>query len=381
MDRNAPISIAAAVLVSVIGVFALMIMPLIVGVMVDKLGFGLEQATQIIVAEVAGGALASIVAVFWIGRINWRLATVFAIAVVVVGNLISTYQTDLGTLTLVRFLTGFLGQGTAFALSLAMIGSTKEVDRNFAFVIASQVGFGVLALLTLKPLVDSFDSIGGMYLPLAAYAVATLLVVNKLPVGNEAPAEGASAQSSGSIVIPVTGLIVMLIWCSGLGAIWGFLERIGVQGGLESTSALQALALSSAVAIGGALAASALAGRTGRLAPVATALVMQMAMIFLLKGDMSWGEFALKASIFQIFWNLTGPFIMGSIAASDTTGKISVLIPAAQTTGFFVGPAIAASLLSADSLFPANIFAIVCCAISLLIFIPLSAKIKSAEQH
>jgi predicted MFS family arabinose efflux permease len=378
MDRNAPISIAAAVLVSVIGVFALMIMPLVVGVMVDKLGFTLQQATNIIVAEVAGGALASILAVFWIGRVNWRFAIIGAVAVVIIGNVISTYQTDANTLTLIRFLTGLFGQGTAFALSLAIIGGTRDVDRNFAFVIASQVGFGVLALLSLRPLVDAYDSIGGMYLPLAAFAAATLLLVARLPTGAEVHADGQGPQATGSIMLPVVGLIIMLIWCSGLGAIWNFMERIGVAGGLESTTALQALAISSAVAITGALAASALAGRIGRVVPVTVALVMQIVMIFLLQGDLSFGELALKASVFQVFWNLTGPFIMGSIAASDPSGKISVLIPAAQTSGFFVGPAVVGIFLADGNLVPANYVAIACCAIALVMFIPLAARIKSA---
>lgn len=377
MDRNAPISIAAAVLVSVIGVFALMTQPLIVGVLVDAMGFSIQEATQVIVAEIFGGALASLLALFWINRINWRLAVAVAVGVVVIGNTLSVFQTSVEALTLLRFLTGFLGQGTAFALGIAMIGGTKQVDRNFAFVIAAQVAFGVVALLTLRPIVESVGGIGGVYIPLAALAAAILLLLGKMPT-EPAPFDfGGGDAPVVSMWLPIGGLIVMVIWCSGLGAVWNFMERIGVAGGLEPTTALQALAISSTVAIVGALAASALAGKIGRLLPVSIALLAQMVMIWLLQGQLSFAEFAIKASVFQIFWNLTGPFIMGAIAASDPTGRFSVLIPASQTSGFFVGPSVAGLFLTGESLLPANITAIACCALALVLFAVLAGRLKA----
>ncbi len=170
MDRNAPISIFAALAVSIVGVFGLMTQPMVVGIYTDLLGFSLEQGGLIIVAEVAGGALASIMAMFWIGRLDWRIAAAFALVCVVVGNLITTTQTDPTVITALRFAVGFFGQGTAFAIGIAMIGSSSDPDRNFGFVIAAQVAFGVVALFTLRPLVENYQSIGGMYVPLAALA-------------------------------------------------------------------------------------------------------------------------------------------------------------------------------------------------------------------
>ena len=170
-----------------------------------------------------------------------------------------------------------------------------------------------------------------------------------------------------------------MIWCCGLGAMWAFVERIGVDGGLESVIANRVLAVSTFVAIGGALGASALAAKgIGRFMPVTIALVMQMAMAWLLQGEMSFVEMAIKAAIFQSFWNLTGPFFMGAIAASDTSGKISVLIPAAQTSGFFIGPAVVVLFLDTMGLAAVNVVTIAFCLAALLIFIPLSARLKAA---
>jgi hypothetical protein len=296
-----------------------------------------------------------------------------------VGNLITTFQTDANTITFLRFAIGFFGQGTAFAIGISIIGSTSDPERNFGFVIASQVAFGVVTLFTLRPLVEQYQSIGGLYLPLAVLAGAALLIVRSIPQGSIHQEIAAGNQPAGSNRLPLTALVAMFIWCCGLGAMWAFIERIGVEGGLDSVLALRSLGVSSTVAIAGALGASALAAKgVNRFLPVTIALLMQMLMAWLLQGEMNWIEMAIKASVFQVFWNMTGPFFMGAIAASDSSGKISVLIPAAQTSGFFIGPAVASLFLESSGLVAVNYVTIGFCLVSLLIFVPLSAKLKSA---
>ena len=88
MDRNAPISIVTAIVVSVVGVFGLMTQPMVVGVYADMLGFDYQQGGNVIIAEIAGGALASILAMFWINKVNWRLAVLFALLCVAAGNVL-----------------------------------------------------------------------------------------------------------------------------------------------------------------------------------------------------------------------------------------------------------------------------------------------------
>lgn len=379
MDRNAPVAVFAACVVSVVGVFGLMTQPMVVGIYSDLLGFSLEQGGLVIVAEVAGGALASVLAMFWINRINWRIALMIALVCIIAGNLMTTTQTDVNVITALRFAVGFFGQGTAFAIGISIIGSTSDPERNFGFVIAAQVAFGVVTLFTLRPLVEQYQSIGGMYIPLAALAAATALLIRFVPTGSVHHETAADARPTGSAKLPLTALAAMLIWCCGLGSMWAYIERIGVDGGLESVLALRALGISTTVAIVGALGASALAAKgVGRFMPLTVALLMQMLMAWLLQGEMNWIEMAIKASVFQIFWNMAGPFFMGAVAASDTSGKISVLIPAAQTSGFFIGPTVVGLFLESMGLAAVNYVTIAFCLASLIIFIPLSARLKAA---
>jgi predicted MFS family arabinose efflux permease len=379
MDRNAPTSIAAAIVVSIVGVFALMTMPMIIGIYSETLQFTEQQGNYILIAEVAGGALASILAMFWINKVNWRLVIVFALSCVVIGNIITTMLTDPNTITALRFCVGFLGQGTAFAVGISMVGNTNDPDRNFGFVIAAQVAFGVIALLTIPMLAKQYQSIGGMYVPLAVIAALGLLIVKFVPSGSAHHEAAEGEQPTGSNALPITALVAMFVWCCGLGAMWSFVALIGIEGGVEQLQAYRALSISSAIAITGSLAAATLASKgVNRFMPVTIALLVQIIMAWFLQGQMDWVEMVIKASIFQIFWNMTGPFFMGAIAASDKGGKISVLIPAAQTSGFFIGPAIVGMFLESTGLVAVNYITIAFCALSLVIFVPLSARLKAA---
>ncbi|MGI9291314.1 MAG: hypothetical protein ACR2QG_08560 [Gammaproteobacteria bacterium] len=379
MDRNSPLSIAAAIFVSVVGVFALMTMPIIISIYSQVLGFDSQQGGTIMIAEVAGGALASVLAIFWINKLNWRLAISIALACIVAGNLITIFQTDSNVITFVRFIVGLIGQGTAFAVGISMIGNTSDPDRNFGFVISTQVAFGVIALASMPFLVGQFESLAGMYGPLAVLAAAGFLLIKHIPDGPAQADMSAGQAASGSIALPLSALATMLIWCCGLGAMWGFIVVIGIEGGMTLQTAGFSLSISSAVAIVGSLAAATFAAKgVNRFMPVTIALLVQIIMAWLIQGELSFAELVIKASLFQIFWNLTGPFFMGAIAASDGGGKISVLIPAAQTTGFFVGPAIVEAFIGSYGLTAVNYVTIGCMLIALVAFVPLSARLKSA---
>ncbi len=376
MSADKPTTIVSALLLGAVGVFAIMAGPIMTEVLVSGLGLPADAAGQIFAVEALGTALAPLAATLWMSRVRWRTAAIFALLVVVIGNVVSSSQTSVGTLTALRFVVGFLGQGTAFTLAIGIISGTSQKDRNFAFLIAAQVVLGVLCFLVLPFPKDA--GIGGVLLPLAGLALLALATVGWVPQPTGAAGHhAAAAAGGGSAGLAFSGLAVMLIWCTGLGAIWAFVKLIGSSAGIDPAQVGVALGISTGVATVGALAASWLADRVGRIIPVTVALLVQVVMIALLQGQMSFLQFAVTAALFQIFWNLNGPYIMGTIATSDSTGKVSLLIPTAQIGGFFLGPVIAGQFLTpGEGYGPANNVAIVCCLIALALFIPTALRLN-----
>ena len=383
-----PTSIIAALFLGCVGVFAIMAQPILVEVLVAKLNFDRGAAGGISAVEALGTALGPVLAMFWMQRVSWRLAAVVALLVVVGGNAISSVQTDGTTLMALRFIVGLLGEGTAFALAIAIVGGTQQKDRNFAFLIAAQVVLGVVCFLVLPLPRDA--GISGVLLPLAGLALIALLTVGWIPQPAGGPQQHAAGAAAPSSPWPaLAALAVMMIWCTGLGAVWAFVKLLGVdltchgcvneQKDAAAIAVGQALGLSTALAIVGALTAAALADRFGRILPVTIALLVQFAMVVMLRGEMPWLQFAATAATFQAFWNLTGPYMMGTVALNDATGKVSLLIPTAQIGGFFLGPTIVGAFLTAGSLSAVNTVAGVCILLALVLFIPVANRVKNIK--
>jgi predicted MFS family arabinose efflux permease len=386
-----PTSVVAAICLGCVGVFAIMAQPILVEVLVARLGLERSAAGGITAVEALGTALGPVLAMLWMQRLPWRLAAIGALLVVIAGNVVSATLTGTTALMATRFLVGLLGEGTAFALAIAIVGGTAQKDRNFALLIAAQVALGVAFFLALPMPRDA--GVSGVMFPLAALAAASLLTVGWIPApqagahghGGHAPAGGSSAPAFGA-------LAVMLVWCTGLGAVWAFVKLIGVEvtcpGCDEPAKAAaavavgQALGLSTGLAVVGALAAAALADRVGRIPPVAVALTVQLVMVLLLQGEMSWVRFAATAATFQAFWNLTGPYMMGTIALGDGTGRVSLLIPTAQIGGFFLGPTIAGAFMGpGQGLGTVNAVAAACIALALLLFVPVARRVQAAAAR
>ena len=374
MSADKPTTIISALLLSCVGVFAIMAGPIMTEVLVGSLGLSAKAAGQIFAVEALGTALAPLAATLWMGRVRWRTAAIVALLIVIAGNIVSSYQTTAGALTVLRFAVGFLGQGTAFTLAIGIISNTSQKDRNFAFLIAAQVVLGVLCFLLLPLPKDA--GVSGVLLPLAGLALLTLATVGWVPQPTAAAGSHGAAGSGGSVGPAFIALAVMLIWCTGLGSIWAFVKLIGSSGGIDPAQVGVALGISTGVATLGALAAAWLGDRIGRIIPVTVALLVQVAMIMLLQGQMSFLQFAVTAAVFQIFWNLTGPYLMGTIALSDNSGKISLLIPTAQIGGFFLGPVIAGQFLKGQGFGPANTVAIICFLLALALFIPTAMRLN-----
>ncbi|MCC5794290.1 MAG: hypothetical protein JJT85_06075 [Chromatiales bacterium] len=374
VDR--PQTIAAAILLSCLGVLAVMLMPVLIGALVAG-GLADAQAGYIGAGEALGTALGCVLAAFWIHRVNWRLAGAFAALVVISGNLLTALVADFSLLLALRFLTGLLGGGTAFAVAMTVLGSTTQKDRNFAFAIAAQVMVGVLAFQLNIP--RGIWGLPGVVVPVAIFAGLILLTVPWVPARPALVAAGTETAASRPIPgLAWLALLTMLIWCTGLGAIWAFIQLIGERGGIDAVAVGQALGLSTLLGTSGALAASWLAGRVGRMGPVTLALLVQVAMLTILRGEMVWLQFLLTAATFQIFWNMIGPYMMGAIASADHTGRASVLIPAAQIGGFFVGPVLAGLfLVEGAGYWPANIVAITCCLAALALFVPVARQLAA----
>ncbi len=345
-------SLAQTTLISAIypiGPAALILMPMIVGGLIDGYGFSEQQAGAIATAEGFGLVLGLLVAVLWVRKVAWRASLLVGLTGYVMLNFGSSLAHEHTQIMILRFLSGFIGGGI-FAIVVAALGDNREPDRAFGIAQAVQ-GLSMGALFALAPTIMVSSGVNGVFYMMATLALVAIAFLPRFPQSGaiHAPTDGAqhsqTSEKSGVLWLYL-GLFGGFVYYLAVFGFWGFIERIGTQAGLEQSTIGLALGVSQIAAIFGALAAAAAAQRFGRFLPLLIALIGQLFVLWLLVGQFSSLAFYAGACAYQGLYVMATSYQLGVIASLDSKGKFIVIMTALQGLGAALGPSIAAGLVS-----------------------------------
>jgi predicted MFS family arabinose efflux permease len=345
-----PGAVAAAIVLSVAGVAAFSVLPLIVGAIADRPGSSAASAGYVAAADLLGFAATSVAAVFWVGRVTGARAAAAGLALLVTGNLLSLGTPDLTMLLGARLLAG-AGAGAVYAVAMSVLARAANADRAFGLMVAAQVGFQVVALYALS----QFGALWGANAPFAALAVIAALAapgILRLPGPTRDTAPGPSLlprSRQGQYALAGVALFGVNI-----AAVWAYIERIGVGAGVPAAGVGRVLAAALAVSILGALGASWLRNRLGHRLPFTAAAVVQIAALALLSRPPTVTVFTIGAVLYFVAWAFLVPYSYSIVASRDDSGRLIVMAPAAQALGASLGPTLAAPMVRADSYLPVN---------------------------
>lgn len=340
VDR--PAAIAGFVLLGTVAVLSFIVQPALVHGFVTELGLSEEAAVSVAGVEMAGVALGSIAVAAIGGRADWRVLTGLAIAVAVVGNLLSA-GFEGGWFGPARFVAG-LGHGALIGLSFAFVGLTRRTDRNLALYLVSLLSYGAVGIWAAPML---FRTIGlpGIFLAFAAITLASALVLPLVP--RSADARGEASPTARQLGFPMlaAALAGVLAYNLAQGIAWAVLFLVGMAAGMAEQAVADALFLSQVLAVGGALAALALAHRVRRGVPIVVGIVGGGACIALLPGQPAPLTFLVAVCGFNILWNFVLPFILGAVGDMDLKGRMMAPAIAMQMIGLGLGPLLSAALV------------------------------------
>ena len=370
-------SIAQTTLISIIypvGPAAIILMPLIIGGLIDSFGFSEQQAGAIASAEGIGLVLALLVASFWVRKVAWRTGLLLGLALYAALNLSSSFVSGHAQILTLRFLSGYLG-GSVFAIVVAALGDNREPDRAFGIAQAVQ-GLLMGVLFVMAPPLMGRAGVNALFYMMALLALLCIPALLKFPrhglVG--AHAENlVSVRQSAPIALSV-GLLGGFLYYLAVFGFWGFIERVGLQAGLAPDTIGLALGAAQIAAVIGALTAAAAAQRLGRVVPLLTALLGQAAVLWLLVGQFSSNAFYIGAFLWQGLYVMATAYQLGVIAALDNKGKFIVIMTALQGLGAALGPSIAAALAQPSDYSALNWASAIAMVLSLGTFVLLAAR-------
>lgn len=349
MSTSSPTAIAATIVVIVAGGGVFLILPVFVGALVDSGGLGNAQAGAVAAADLAGIFAASIAALVWIRRADWRRVALFSLGFMIAGNIVCLFIQDFAPLLVLRGVIG-LAAGNLMAIGMAHLARVNNTDRAFALAIAAQVSFSTAALWLLPGAVQSWG-LSGLFGLLILLSALGLLAATQLVRGAETRTREHSGKAAGSAHVFVALAANTLFFIAQSG-VWAYLERIAAGAGLAPEVVGRTLALSVSLALAGPIAASLIANRYGRALPLTVVVAGQLTALWMLQGPITAAVFLIAATAFQIFWNFAIPYLVAIVAALDRAHRHIVLVTPFQAAGIAAGPALAGYLAGQGGLAP-----------------------------
>lgn len=333
----------AAILIGVIGPEVFIVQPGFVQGLVKNLGFGTHGAGYVASIEVWGITGTTVLMTFFAHRFDWRRTVIASLLVAATANALCIGVHDHAYFMALRFLAG-AGAGSLISLSFTTIGLTSNPDRNFGALITCVLLYGAIVLY-LMPAAYAHTGMTGILAFFAIFPLTALPFVKALPrngnvdapVGPDAVSVGAGLKSS--------AVLAMFCYFTSQGAVWAYLFLIGTAGGLQDQQVATGLMLSQVTGIAGALIPAIIGHRFGRWGPLTIGILGGAACLLFLTGEMSYAWYAFWVCVYNLFWNMTHPFLLGSMASFDRSGRVVAFAVAAQMLGLAIGPALAAVTL------------------------------------
>ena len=169
------------------------------------------------------------------------------------------------------------------------------------------------------------------------------------------------------------------VWYLGLGGVWAFVERIGVDAGIDAEGIGNALAIGMAFGLLGAFVAAAVADRFGRVMPFVVAMAGQVVAVWLFAELENVNGLVIAICLYNGTWNFALPYLFAMAALADTRGQLVVLMSTAQAIGLTFGATMAGAIIGQWGLRAVAWQGGIAAISALLIFVMLGQQLRGAR--
>ena len=336
--------IVAVFTAQIIGGLVTQMSPLVVGGIIIGLELTEQQAGYVAFAEFIVLSMTAIISAPFLPRLSYRSLCFSAVAVTILAQLCSILVTDLSLLVTARCIAG-VGEGLVYAASLAVVAShSANPDKLYGYI---QVAWAILStlLFTAGGYLTDWFAHRGIYGLIAGVTIFLTVFLRWLPTDVTATKPIAKDAAT---VAPWPGMITLagiFIYLTVSAAIYTFSAPLGERAGLSTSQVGYALATGTAVGFTGAVLATWLNVRKGRVIPISifSAAFSIIALVLCVNTNPVVYVVALALSV--VFFYFSVPYLFGLAAALDDQGRWAAAAGSAYLLGFAVGPAFASMMI------------------------------------
>src|SRR5882757_580657 len=327
------------------GVAALLIvnsLPALVTVIASGLGWDDRALGLLASSDVAGITLGSLAGVPIVRRARLRTVVIGAALGLALAD-VGCASSDAKALIISFRLAGGLASGLVLAACYAIYSDTHP-QRNYAIFSIGQMAAGFVAVTALPLLTGRYGWRSG-FLVFALFSALAIPLALPLPArafAKEAPTHRASAEggSQAAVWLAVAGVIVFV---TGEGAVWTFIERMGAASGISAHDVNTAV---SACTLAGLLGAAVMmfpSDRLGVALPLLASTLLSTAAVAAMRSGIP-AVYIASLCAFNFAWLAFGTVQFAIIARADSAGTATVAMSAAAFGGFTIGPYVAGEL-------------------------------------
>lgn len=352
--------------------------PLLVGSLIDDYGYTAQQAGNIVGIEMVGVGIAALITVLAVEVLGRRPLLYIGTTIGLVGSLVPALTEAYSAIIVARFAAGF-GCGIIGSVTLSVLGMTSQPDSMLGryYTLSFLAGAAILPVGAWS--LQHF-SIAGGYGFLAALLSVVYGTARFFP---------EAVLKSGSVnefrrPLSFTGLawlalLASLFFWIGLGSVWAFVERMGINGGLGAARISSALTAGPLACMVGAAAAWYLNVRIGRVVPLFGAIGFTILGSILVSHSSFLLTFSIGVLLFSFGWSMFLAYMGGAMSVIDRTGRVISASVASQTIGMALGP-IAGGLISTNFGYRAIGTMAVCChGVAITLLVILFSRLSQSE--
>ena len=347
-DLNSTKCLFALLLVHTIGPQTIIILPGIVQGYVEQLGYTEQEAGWLSSVETWGMFAAALTMAFLISLVNWRKLVGASLVAMVLANVASVFAESAAMLYALRFIAG-VGGGIIVVLSYAMIGLTARKSRNFGWALFFVLLYGAVVFPVL-PFIYAQFGISGAFCLFAAFALCGLPVVRGLPSGGKQASEADPDAVELPFMHKAFAIATMLVYFIGQMGVWTYFYRFGIRYGLSEQAVGSALSISQFFGLAGAFFVVLFSRYVRKDLALLLGIFLSAVTIGALFGTYAFLAFVLVSGAYQFLWNMTHPYLLSALASFDLSGRVIVYGTSMQFLGVAAGPAIAALVITEQSI-------------------------------
>lgn len=359
--------LAAIVLFAAITPTILMTAPAVAAQLAIQWQLSPSQIGDLFSTELGAMSLATLPALWWLKRVDWRRAALLAGVLFIAANLLSMLAHDYLMLLALRFCSALAG-GSLMIICLSSAASTSNPDRVYGLWVMGQLVVGAIGLTILPRLFEHYG-LSACYLILAGLMTVFLPLARYFPQGSP-PAEKTDKRvavaSKWKAALGILGILSFYISLSG---VWTFIGSISTQAGISAEYSGEILAVATVMGIVGAGCASLIGNRLPRLLLLLLGYGLMAGSVLLLLGQPEMLRFALAALLFKFTWTFILPLILACLADLDRSGKLMNASNLVIGGGLAIGPTVAGRLIEASGGFQSLLMAGACITLLSLVLI------------